>query len=384
MINYLDLGIRKGILQELNSEENKKRKERSLMNLEIMKSNQAPFVYEKIKREMGVSAAKGRTVTSINLTEKIINEQSKIYLREPDRAPTELNEKQKLHIEKIYKLAKANVKLKKLNRIYKLNRQGALQIIPKNGKIEFRPLYPHHYDVVPKQDDPEIADAYIISSYDKSLLLSAMTNGNSGKDGVLGSNYSDGTNQNIADTNDYLGVKLFYWWTDKYNFVTNDKGEFVDKEGKVLSKVEEKDILNPIQEIPFVDAAIDKDFEFYVRGGSSVTDLSLDLATLLSDTAEISRLQGFAFGVMASKEEPKDLKVGPRNYLWLKLDPNDSESARPSFSFTSPNPDLGSSLQLISNYLSMYLTSIGQSASLVSSGIYLTRLLLTVNVLEIL
>lgn len=368
MYNYLDLGVRRSILQDMDSEENTRRKKESLMKYEIYKSRQAPFVYEKIKREMGTEAAKSRTITSINLTKKIINEQSKIYLREPEREYTDLNEAQQEHVEELYEQSYANIKLKKLNRIYKLNEQAALQIIPKDGKLEFRPLYPHQYDVVPKLEDPEKADAYIISSFNKSLLFSDLSNG--GGNSLLSQDYyADNVNQKIGDPDDYSGNQLFYWWTDKYNFITNKVGEFVDKSGNVIANISEAEILNPIQQLPFVDVALDKDFEFFVRAGSTVTDFSLDLATLLSDTAEISRLQGFAFGVMASVEEPKDLKVGPRNYLWLKLDPNASgESSKPSFNFTSPNPDLGSSLQLISNYLSMYLSSIGQSSSIVATG----------------
>ena len=74
MYNYLDLGVRRSILQDMDSEENTRRKKESLMKYEIYKSRQAPFVYEKIKREMGAEAAKSRTITSINLTKKIINE----------------------------------------------------------------------------------------------------------------------------------------------------------------------------------------------------------------------------------------------------------------------------------------------------------------------
>lgn len=339
------------------------------MRYEIYKSRQSPFVYEKIKREMGSEAAKGRTITSINLTKKIVNEQAKIYLREPEREFSDLNDQQRELIESIYEESSVDIKMKKLNRIFKLNDQAALQIVPKEGRLEFRPLYPHHYDVVPKVSDPEKADAYIISSFNKKLLMMDLTN-NGNSSNILNNNsyYADSVNQKIGDPDDYSGNQLFYWWTEQYNFITNKRGEYVDKDGNVLSQVTEKDILNPIGALPFIDVAMDKDFEFFVRSGSTTTDFSLDLATLLSDTAEVSRLQGFAFGVMASKEEPKDLKVGPRNYLWLKLDPNDGEGAKPSFNFTSPNPDLGSSLQLISNYLSMYLSSIGQSSSIVATG----------------
>jgi hypothetical protein len=78
-------------------------------------------------------------------------------------------------------------------------------------------------------------------------------------------------------------------------------------------------------------------------------------------------MQGWSQAIISSVEVPKDLTIGPRRGLWLKLNPNDTEATRPSFEFASPNPDLGSSLQLIENYLSLFLTSEGLSPSVVNS-----------------
>lgn len=372
MFNYLDPSVRKTIIEEiLNSEENKLRKNESLMKYEIYKGRQYPFVSQKILQELGVkAAAQSRVISSINLTKKIIDEQARIYMREPEREFDDLNEAQLEHVDKIYSEGKANSKFKKLNRIFKLNMQGALQVVPKDGKIDFRPLYPHQYDVIPKVHDPEKADCYVISSYDKSNLFNTMLNFSSqSSDPVNNQGYfNDGMNQKIGDPDDYAGSTLYYWWTDEYNFITDKNGNYVDKEGNLLAQVTIDDVKNPIGKMPFVDVAVDKDFEFFVRGGNSVTDFSLDFSLMLSDVAEVNRLQGFAQAILSSKEQPKDIRIGPRNYLWLRLDPNDLEATRPSFSFASPNADLASSLQMLSNYASMFLTSIGQSPSLISGN----------------
>lgn len=360
--NYENQKERKDFIADiLESNENKARKNESLMQYEIYKSRQHPFVVEKIRREMGNNAAlNSRIISSINLTPKIVDEQAKVYMKPPTREFTNLNEAQVEHVMKMYDLCKANVKFKKANKIFKLQQQSAVQVVLKDGKLEFRPLYQHQYDVVPMQNDPEKAECYVISSYDKNQLFQTVGKANSFNPVTSRGYMSDTINQKIADPDDYMGSKLFYWWTSQYNFIT-------DKQGNILSKSEDgkvtdQDILNPIQDLPFIDVAFDKDFEFFVRASNASVDFTLDFSTMLSDQSEIARLQGFAQAILSSVEEPRDLKIGPRNYLWLKLDPNAAgESTRPSFSFASPNPDIASMNQANANMLSMFLTSIGLS-----------------------
>lgn len=357
--NYLNINERKDFISDiLDSDENKKRKNESLMQYEIYKSRQHPFVVEKIRKELGPNAAQNsRIISSINLTPKIVDEQSKLYLRSPDREFYGLDERQEAHANNLYDYCKANVKFKKANKIFKLQQQAAMQIVLKDGKLEFRPLYQHQYDVIPFANDPEKAECYVISSYNKNNLFQNMTQ-NSSSNPVYGRGYShDSINQGIGDPDDYDGNKLFYWWTSEYNFVTDSKGNVISKDPS--GKVTDQDLLNPIQDLPFIDIAFDKDFEFFVRAANSAVDFTLDFSTMISDQSEIARLQGFAQAILTSTEEPRDLKIGPRNYLWLKLDPNAAAENRPSFAFSSPNPDLASTNQMLANYLSMFLTSIG-------------------------
>ena len=258
-------------------------------------------------------------------------------------------------------MAKVDVKYKKSQEILKLQDQSMVQVVMKDGMVQLRPLHQHHYDVIETPGDPEKAEAVIISQFDKARVLSQNnTNSQNNFDlsGRSNTYFSDAQNQKTADPDDWRSRVMFFWWTDEYNFATDGNGHLVDHStGQKIMVTTESELLNPIGVLPFVDLAQDKDFEFYVRSGYGSTAFNLDLGVLLSDTAEINRMQGWAQGVIASIEQPKNMKVGPRNLMWLKLNPKDPEGARPSFSFQSPNPDLSSSLQLISNYLSLYLTS---------------------------
>jgi len=374
-IDYLSPSDRQKVIQEiLGSEENLMRKEASLMALEVYKGRQRPFILKKLASEMGKdSVVSGRTLTSINLTKKIIKEKSSLYRNTPDREFTGVSQEQLEHIELLYAMSSANVKLKKSNEIYKLQDQALLQCVLKDGNLELRPLYQHHFDVIPQDENPEKMDAVIISSFDKSRLFSGLGHSNGNQNpGQRVSYFSDMNNQKIADPDDYRGRALFYWWTKDFNFITNSKGQMVDKFGILISQsvTDPSDplVASPIVgTMPFIDVATDKDFEFYVRSGLSSTVFSIDLGTLLSDTSEISRMQGWSQAIISSVEQPKDLTIGPRRALWLKLNPNDTEATRPSFQFASPTPDLGASLQLIENFLSLFLTSEGLSPSVVNS-----------------
>jgi hypothetical protein len=375
-IDYLSPGDRAKVLAEiLGSEENLRRKENSLMSLEVYKGRQRPFILRKLQQEMGTDAViNGRTLTSINLTRKITKEKSSLYRTEPEREFKNVTDEQKAHIEKLYQEALANEKLKKSNEIFKLQDQALLQCVLKEGKLELRALYQHHFDVIPQDENPEKMDAVIISSFDKTRLFSQGTLGRSNQDpSSRMSYYSDSNNQKIGDPDDYKGKAFFYWWTKDLNFITNHKGQLIDAQGNLITQMvtdpTDPLVASPIAgTLPFIDVSTDKDFEFYVRSGYSSTVFSVDLGTLLSDTSEIARMQGWSQGIISSVEAPKDITIGPRRAMWLKLNPNDTEATRPSFQFVSPNPDLGASLQLIENFLSLYLTSEGLSPSTVNSS----------------
>lgn len=352
MRDYLDKNVRKELIGEILGSENESRKSESLIRHEIYKGRLYNYLLKKMEIEIGAaSAKKTRKISSINLTERVIKEESKLYMEAPERLVQAGQDKHKEHVNNIYEWSRANIAFKKANRVFKLHDQACIKIVPKKGVIDFRALSPHHYDVVPSETDPEEAEAYIISNFDKSRIISG-----------------DGKNQKIADQDDArLKAYRFYWWTKNYNFVTDGHGSYVDSLGKETSKLEDRDLKNQAGVLPFVDVAADKDFEFFIRTESMVTQFALDLAMSLSDTAEVIRYQGFATGVLASKEAPQNLDVGPRQILWLKIDPNDESGAQPNFQFVSPSPDIAASLDFNSGLMSMFLTSRGHSPKLINT-----------------
>jgi hypothetical protein len=133
--------------QQIFAQLHRMRKENSLMSLEVYKGRQQPFIFEKLRRQNNGSIEQiksGRTITSVNLTRKIIKEKASLYRNHPEREFSNVNESQDEHIRKLYESMQADIKLKKTNEIYKLPEQSMLQMVLKNGMIEARPLYGHH------------------------------------------------------------------------------------------------------------------------------------------------------------------------------------------------------------------------------------------------
>ena len=135
----------------------------------------------------------------------------------------------------------------------------------------------------------------------------------------------DQRNQKIADSDDYqLGLMRFVWWTDEFNFITDGHGELVS---------DPEDIQNPLGYMPFIDVSEEKDFEYWVRCGCPIVDFDRDFGKMLSDTANISRLQGYAQAIVYAETIPEDMVVGPNHVLRIPLDPNSTKD--PRFEFVS-------------------------------------------------
>lgn len=364
MPNILLAAVRKSIIDQINGEENKSRKNESLRRFDVYQKRQARYLRERLIKEYSPETVNEmRLISSINLGSRIVDAQASLYVKPPTRTFSRSNgvpltEKEQEQLDALYEYCAFNTQLKKSNRYYKLEQQGAIQLIPKNGVIYPRVLLPHHYDVIPDEANPEMAAAYVMSVYDRSLLYNQTYTQDSGSN-YLPEKESDQINQRISDADDQMGAKDRYiWWSKDFNFITDGNGNLIDETGTPLLIRTAEDlqmISNPIGKLPFVDIACGKEFEFWVRQGNDVIDFALDFGVLLSDTAEINKRQGYSQAIVESEEPPKDMLVGPNRILHLKQDPN--KEIQPKFSWSNPAPDMAAALQLLETYLSLFLTS---------------------------
>ena len=337
----LNKDFRKEALEEIEGAENKARKYESFKQYEIYNDNIAPFVKRSLATQMSECSANSTPLVScVNLAKTIVNYQATVYSREPERHFTDTSERNIEAIKSVYEDIDFDSKMQKSNKYFKLQKQCCIQLIPSMGKIQARVLLGHHYDVIPHPQNPEVALAYIVSQYQKPMT-------------------SDGKNQIIADTEDFKKKNMRYvWWSDSYNFVTNGYGDIV-----------EDNIENACGVLPFVDIANDKDFEFFVRKGCSISDFTIQYNVMLTDAANISRISGYAQAWIKGPEDllPKEIVVGPYRILRLLYDPNTQQQV--DFGFVSPNANLDGTIKNNESILSNFISSQGLPTSLISSSL---------------
>jgi hypothetical protein len=362
-VDLMNINVRRSIIEEITSDENKARKAESLKRFEIYRERQEKYLVEKLEREFSRKTVSNmRRISSINLTKRITDEIASIYNQCPYRVFDEkLSDNEKEQIDNLYKYGKVDNRLKLANRYFKLFDQCALQVIPRKGIIQLKVLAPHNYDVVPDADDPEQPYAYVLSSVDKyDYFQNVVTDANLANPSSDARSFfnSDGINQQIGDPEDYKDqVMRYIVWTDDIHFVMDSKGNFISE---VMP--------NPIGKMPFIDIADEKDMEFFVRKGNGIVDFSLDYSVLLSDIATINRLQGYSQAVISAEKQPTDMVVGPNHILFLQLDRNAPEIS-PNFQFVTPNPDMAASIDLLETTLRLFLTSRGVDPKTVSGKI---------------
>lgn len=356
--NILDAEVRKQIINDIKSSENVARKRNEQRKFDIYRKRQALYVLERLTSEFDPKTVKGmRKILSINPCKRIVDEQASLYVDEPDRHWTnaENNEQLLEQLKNLYSLGKIDPQFRLANRYFKLHGQSCLYVLPKKGKIIARALTPKDYDVIPDADDPEQAFAYVLNIFDANLhkTTPSPTLENSSASSY---NVNDNRNQLIADANDpKLANERYVFWSAEVHLTCDGRGEIVDG---LLEQ-------NPIERLPFIDLANEKDFQFFVQLGSDVAEFVIDLLLQLSDLANTVKFQNYSQAVISSPNQPVGLNIGPDKVLWLQTDPN-SDAPPPNFEFVSPSPDIMGTLELVNVMLKMFLSSHGLNPGTVS------------------
>lgn len=345
MLNYLDPSVRTKIIEEIQTDDNKKRKNISLAEFEIYQDDLMKYVKSYLRGLYSDETLKEMPIiASVNLAKRTINQEASIYKTAPKRTFVGLSDEQIKVIEQVYQDLALDKKLLKSNQYYKLQKQTHIQILPFQGKLMARVLLNHHLDVVPSDLNPEMADAYIVNGYDKSQNLDVQAE-------------SDGTNQSIGEKDDYkASLNRYALWSKDFNFI-------MDGNGNIISG---PNVANDLQMLPFVEVAPDKDFEYWVRGGQAITDFTIQYNGALTDLGHVVRMQGFAQAWLKGPENliPQNVQIGPNFVLKLPVDPNNPVPI--DFGFASPNSDIAGSISYIEMLLSNFLTSRGLDPRLIS------------------
>ena len=357
------LNDRKMLLEDIESSENKARKYESLRQTEIYNDRIFDHVYERLLRRTNQKTLlEVPIVSSVNLARRICKQEASIYKNEPNREYTELSDDQLEVVDRIYTDMAINSKMLLSNESFKLQNQNHIMLVPVNGKLMMRVLRNHHLDCIDDPLNPERPMGYVISQVDKNEVRRNRRSdmGGSGARGRYDSwtdQEGDFRDQSVGDDDDFMKRRKRYAvWTDELNFIMNGKGEIISGD----------DISNPIGMVPIIDVSIEKDFEYWVRQGDSLTDFTVEYNAMLSDISQVVRMQGYAQAYMIAKEDviPQNVQIGP-NFL-LKLPMEEGSAVRPEFGFANPGADLNGSIQFAESTLATFLTSRGLDPTTVS------------------
>lgn len=352
----MDLGStsgRKALIDKIESNANLGRKAASYRASEIINDRIRPYVIEELRNQFNEDSVREiPVISSVNIAKRVIN-QLLIYRDAPEREFTEVSESQKEAIDLVYQDMMINKKMNLSNKVYKNHDQCLIQVIPKNGKLIMRVLKPHQWDAVPSQDDPEVAEAYIISAYDNySELLE------DSKEPGSATSYQSMHSQNNENYKNKRAIKaqdddekIYLIWTMEESFFCDNKGNIVGEP-----------TANPLAQfnmMPFVEVSAEKEFEYWVRAQNTYASFTVEFNAQMSSVAQITKLQGFAQAILRGNPEmmPTNIQIGPNNILFLPSDPNAGIDT--DFAFVNPGSDIGGSLQFLEVLLTSFLSSNG-------------------------
>jgi hypothetical protein len=378
----LDQNFRLNVIQEIEGQENQKRKEESFKRWEVLKDRAKKYIIDMLLNEMDeetVREMEGRA-SNINLFKKVISKKARVYKTAPERTLQSGNENQFVMMQDLINL---NSTMKKTNRYLEAFRNCLVFIRPYKCHDESRsdgePVYkyhvkilpPHMYDVIEDEQDNEMARAYILSDFSPKTIQTEVYSQLRGRTGSK-SSFRDGDDKNqvIADSpaDKDQPEKHYVFWSNDYHFTCDEKGQLV-------GVVDESDIVNQIGELPFVDLAKDRDGSYWSVGGEDLIEGSLLTNMLLTDYNFIQKIQGMGIFYMFGKNVPKKYKVGPNRGITMQVEDGDPT---PQIGFASANPNLTElregiaaqiALLLSTNDLGMNSVSVKLDGSNFQSGI---------------
>lgn len=342
----LELDYRKGIIAHINGQENLERKSASLEDTDVYSGNIYPYV---LKRFQDIYKAETVNeipiVSTINVAEKVINSTASIYKDAPERNFHETSDEQNETLDEVYNDMWFDTKMLSANRYFKLQKQTHVMVLPKAGRLQARVIKQHQLDVIPFSNDPEAGEVYILTGFDKSLS-------------TLKSDQGNGTNEEIADQDDYKAMTTRHVvWSKNYHFVMDGKGNILGE-----------DIDNPIGLIPIVEIAEDKDMEYFIQFVNNDTKFTIEYCESLSNQSLVVKMQGFSQAVFMAPEElmPSSTTIGPTKIL--KIITNANIEGEVDFKFVNPNSDLAGVQSHTESLLSQYLSSKGLDANAITGN----------------
>lgn len=368
------------IIQSLQSENTKARKQWSLRSSETYGGRFDQYVREYLESQFYKESVKEMPiVSSINILKRVTDKKATIYNKPPERMYTELSDDQISTMGLVYKDMKLNSKLGMSNKSYVYQGQSIGMILPKNGKLICRIFKMHQIDVIPDLEDPELANGYIISAFDRSDYVQEYQDNHkiNTATGVrpdsLRSSASELYDNELADDYQFKKyVEKYIVWKkhngEILNFMMNGMGEVINPD--TGEPDDEVDVVSPLSQegiLPFFEISKDKDFEYFVRPSNTLTDFTVQFNAALSDLQNNMKMNGYAVGILKAPSElqPETQIIGPA--MLMKL-PTDDPDKVVDFGFASPSSSIGEISDAVDKFLNYFTTSEGLGSEVINSA----------------
>ncbi len=377
MLNLSLQEDRSKLAQSVTDESNLARKQWSLRQFEIQCGRIQQYVKENLENQYDIQSVKEMPiVSSINIQKRIVSKKATIYKKAPMRKFTNINDDQKEVVDLIYKDMCINQKLNVSNKGFVYQDQSIGMILPKNGKLIARIFKMHQIDAIASEVDPEVADGFIISVFDRENYIQLYKDkkekdtatGKSGRS-VRSSAYPiDGVTSEVANEMQFKKyVERYLVWTPEYNYMQNGLGEVLDPE--TMEALGDQEIESPLIGegcMPFFEASREKDFEYFVRASNALTDFTIEFNSRLTDESNNIKMNGYAVGVLKGPSElqPENQVIGAAMLLKLATDDPD---AVVDFEFVSPNSNIGEISSANDKFLNYFVTAEGLGAEAINS-----------------
>lgn len=359
--SLLDIEVRKQLIAQFNSADNKRRKDEAFKGYECLKDKTINYVIELLLKQFDSATVQEMqyATTNISILRKVIDKLAKVYANGVKR--TMPVESETPAIEEMAEALGMNAKMKKANKYFRTFKNTVVYTRPypaDNGQygIKVEALPPFHYDAIENPDCPEMPLAIVLSDYVPSRqTLYALGNpaqaGRGGPVGVVRDVVMDAPSIGAVDPH-AEEKKEYIWWTKNYHFTTDAKGQII---------AGELDLSNPILEMPFVNFAGEQDGQFWAEGGADLIDAGIKINTLVTNVNHVAISQGYGQMYMIGENLPKTVKVGPTHCIQLEY--KKDENPVPSVGFLNSNPPINDLKGLVEMYVALMLSTNNLSTS---------------------
>ena len=370
--DLLNREFRLAVIKDIESNENKSRKAEAYKKHRVYKDKTKKYVLEQLESEYEKDTLQEikNLCSNISIGRKMIDKRAMVYKNGATRKASD--EIFKSQIDMIVDEFDVNRVMKKVNSFVELFYNCAVQTMPMfneaSGKynLKLNVLPPYLYDVIEDAQNPEEAKCVIYSYYNNGQTQYDLAPEQARRTGTVNLSFAegDGQDQLIADSPADQGKpnKLYVFWSDKYHFTCDEKGE-------IVRGLQDDKLLNPIGKLPYTFFAQDQDGAFWSEGGDDIIDGSILINRLLTELFFIAKLQGMGIFYMFAKNPPKTFKFGPNRAIVIDQQEGDPT---PSIGFATSNPPLNDHMAMIEQYLAFLLSTNDLSPSSVSAKLTAT------------